>query len=316
MNEVSGGRREYTESDRKLMAFLAVDIAGSTEFKTRNADIMDYERHWARSVEKFFDNVNGKFLGSMRRESAASHPFKSLDIWKILGDEIIYQWEINRNGDGRENLLSLCRQFLLVVKEIDETMYKENGLRLKAVAWVAGFPIRNTEVNIHERRDFIGPDIDLGFRLGAVTRPGRMTVSMDLAQLLAEATPPRNETAPLDIHHVGWQRLKGINGGHPYPVYWVEIGAPGRFVPWEGFECGFTKEFMGERSGERSKDQLRVEIKKIRESLPPDLHLCEPYISLDDMPEEHKIVWKKWEEQKEKYDSYETGGEGMGEEEE
>ena len=94
----------------------------------------------------------------------------------------------------------------VIRRRLAEAIKKFNGgnssLRVKGTAWVAGFPVRNIELyipkNMHKNkaepecvRDFLGPSIDLGFRLSKKASEARLILSPSLAYLIASAAIER-----------------------------------------------------------------------------------------------------------------------------
>lgn len=81
-------------------------------------------------------------------------------------------------------------------------------------------------------KDYIGPSMDLGFRVAAKATPRKFTVTADLALMLAHADPPtsfftdklsRPFFSPVLIRYDGGAELKGVLGGKPYPVFWIDM---------------------------------------------------------------------------------------------
>ena len=62
--------------------------------------------------------------------------------------------------------------------------------------------------------DYLGPDVDLGFRLAHQAGPGQFIVSLNLAEALA-ALPEHRD---IRIHNVDQAVLKGVFHGRPYPL--------------------------------------------------------------------------------------------------
>jgi hypothetical protein len=136
-------------------------------------------------------------------------------------------------------------------------------LNVKGAAWLAGFPINNAEIilaarsqldtagylddpvaenyrllDAHEVRDsanlyladYIGPSVDLGFRLREHATPRRLIISADLAWLLCFghreiAASEQGKSKYSKMPYIGYDGrhgLKGILGGEPYPLVWIE----------------------------------------------------------------------------------------------
>ena len=149
-------------------------------------------------------------------------------------------------------------------------------------------PGRNGDVEL----DYIGPDLDIGFRLSKASRPGRVVLSMDLADVLTRDNTFPN---PLELHHVGWEILKGVFGDKPYPIIWAKKnGEEPHILPWEDHLCPLTESFLKE---ENKKDvrALRVLITSVRTEL-PQLELFPPYFTSEEMPQSHQEYWKGWKD--------------------
>lgn len=183
-------------------------------------------------------------------------------FWKGAGDELIYT---KRLEDHREALVCIqawmraLNGYRPVFKKNNPT------LDLKSTAWIAGFPVHNAEVFFRQKatsdeitvsdgdpiysnlvllqkyyedtsdkstiRDFIGPSIDTGFRLATLASPRKLVVSVDLALILAHSIPKQGAQfakdfhEKLQLHFDGEVGLKGVFGGTPYPVFWVDMAA-------------------------------------------------------------------------------------------
>jgi hypothetical protein len=151
---------------------------------------------------------------------------KKIPIWKAKGDELLYSIPI----PNRRYLHNLFVSFMKAVLETDKKLSQEGFIRLKSSAWIAGFPIRNrviqlpiTENASPANDDYLGPDIDTGFRLGAYTLAGFTVISIGLALLLSDIPQEINAVRALLI---GWEVLKGVWRGGAYPIIWVFLPAP------------------------------------------------------------------------------------------
>ena len=78
--------------------------------------------------------------------------------------------------------------------------------------------------------DFIGLDIDLGFRITKFARPSVMVLSLDtLEAVLGAANAGRAA-----LYLMGREPLKGVLFGRPYPIVWMhDAGERFGFLPWE-----------------------------------------------------------------------------------
>ena len=69
-----------------------------------------------------------------------------------------------------------------------------------------------------EAEDFLGPDIDIGFRLGPHVAANVLAVSAELAFILLDHEDSMGLSGRLRI--VGYKQLKGVWRGRPYPIIW------------------------------------------------------------------------------------------------
>lgn len=222
--------------------FFSFDIVNSTDYKQKNP------LHWPKRINRILDfikkNVNELLPGS--------------EIWRILGDEIIFIMPV-QNLEVLYGMILAIRKIL--VQTIDEIhSWDNNGiLSLKAVAWVAFITDNVNEdvsdnVNtageqsgeskwynysliyhidsIHGRyiSEFIGNDIDCGFRLRDYSVKGMLFVSFELAFLINKEIQKSNnsnnsgaENQNLFLQILGFKKLKGIWNNRPYPIIWCSL---------------------------------------------------------------------------------------------
>lgn len=76
--------------------------------------------------------------------------------------------------------------------------------------------------------DFLGPQIDTGFRLSTHATPRKLVISVEVAYLLAAAKMPTSEKFqgifdwPV-IYYDGRREFKGVLGSKPYPLFWIDL---------------------------------------------------------------------------------------------
>lgn len=229
-------------SDYRLRLFLSVDLAGSTAFKAGSGAVAagSTSPHplWISVIRRFYEGFPAtleKYYG--RRQIA--HGFSQEEtsqpkFWKTIGDEIIFCCRVMNSIH-----LSICvASFLDALKEYGEILSSsKHPLDTKGTAWVAGFPAVNvtaTQVRLStidflqeefeqdaddnpSKYDFLGPEIDSGFRVSAHSSPERCAISIQLAWLLARQS---GSFWPVDaFHYSGRHSLKGVINGRPYPVF-------------------------------------------------------------------------------------------------
>ena len=69
--------------------------------------------------------------------------------------------------------------------------------------------------------DFLGPDVDAGFRIAKFTQRRRLVVSAHLAWLLHRKRENWSEIEER-LRIVAYESLKGVWAGRPYPIFWYE----------------------------------------------------------------------------------------------
>lgn len=214
-----------------IRLFLSVDAAGSTEFKTgpaRRDSLL-----WLDVFRDFFRNFPIMMIGQVGMEFLAEDSLPEVAVWKFMGDEAIFV----AAPASPEEVTLLVRAHFNAMAAYEAEYLADLPLRLKGSAWLARFPSPNIEIEVPElarggkaQTDFIGPDIDLGFRLGKFAWPATVTVSLDLLDVVLRA----GNRDLMEFFLVGREPLKGVLFGRPYPAIWARpAGAAAGFMPWE-----------------------------------------------------------------------------------
>jgi hypothetical protein len=212
--------------------FLSVDISGSTEFKARFTG--QGAEGWLATFRTFFTSFPLMVAGQIGFEFLDQDETPAIDVWKVMGDEVVF---VAQPGSAEE-LTSMLIALLRTMRIYEDRHFADLPLRLKATAWLADFEGANIEIEIPElssgahgeHRDFIGPDIDLGFRISKFARPSSLTVSLDVAEAVLNAA----NTERASLYLMGREGLKGVMFGRPYPIVWMHAADDGfRFDAWE-----------------------------------------------------------------------------------
>ncbi len=206
----------------KLRLFLSVDIVGSSAFKYQQTT--GPGASWVFPFLSFyqaFPEFLDQAVDSLGLGKSKAIPLKKPQIWKALGDELIFVAELRQRREAELYLRSFRKAL-----QSASTNWQDNGhgFQFKGTAWLAGFPLGNVEVPITDSPgqlspmpDFVGPQIDAGFRLKDHATPRKLVISADLAYLLV-VTPE----SKLSLFFDGDQPLKGIMRGKPYPLLWLD----------------------------------------------------------------------------------------------
>jgi hypothetical protein len=303
---------------QQLIAFLSADMANATDFKSRHqsqyVDGTLVPPTWPRYFSEVFNRVLQKFDEELRQQRFTSTMVLSNTprLWKINGDELLFRELVIPGEDGLKWLALVASAFVQTVTRIDAEILAD-GCGLKGCIWTAGFPIRNKEIRVPTGQtvpiiradtsestlpdfdtgaffrdeeglvDYLGPDMDLGFRLAAIAPPGRVICSIDVAYLLMQRAEAPN------LYHVGWRVLKGVGGGAPYPVFWISSADDQRpRHPWEDRESGELKEYLNSRPLQRDDFLALSEAywSQLRD------YFQRPYRSPDEITPEHGRLWQ------------------------
>ena len=139
----------------------------------------------------------------------AGFPINNLSV--VIGYDDDLQRDIAHSGGPHTQTFLQHLKLFRLQKEIKEA--KENGTSKPAV-----------------QHEFIGPQMDLGFRVASKATPRRLMVSADLMYLIASTHETdgrrRSEMIQVDIEkHAGFDgttELKGVLSGTPYPLFWID----------------------------------------------------------------------------------------------
>ena len=226
LSDITSSISNTSQKPPQVVLFFSYDIVNSTEFKTTI-------NQWPTILSHIFQKV----------KHYVEEAIPSAEVWRILGDEIIFVTYVSWLDDLFAYVDNIFRVLQSICKEIrSETLfdrysdiapyahYLRSILGLKAACWIARI-IEQTEGNDTECEDnivtkyqlsnnrciteFLGNDIDEGFRLSKMVTQRRMVVSFALAYLLSEHTEYLNR-----LRIISYECLKGIWRNRPYPIIW------------------------------------------------------------------------------------------------
>ena len=213
----------------ELVLFISIDLTGSTAFKNaKNASTADSSKEplpWLSAFLLFYKGFPDVFFQKFNTSEKERRP----RFWKHIGDELLFYVPLKDNTHCVDVMIYLLQA---IQEYINSGDLRKNNLGLKCTAWTAGFPVNNFKFTVpdsngipkpstHDKDypiDFIGPDIDLGFRLTKYSSAQRCIISADLTYLLLNAP----STDSFKWHYSGRQELKGFHSRGGYPVIWLE----------------------------------------------------------------------------------------------
>ena len=250
--------KDYPQSlHPKHLIFLSIDAIGSTRLKTAFQEAFPNDPGkaavWAGMLLSFLPEtptllwknfqeqlkecpVGGCTENCMASDSKNPH----FSAWKYIGDEVVMVADLHCPKHPlffiqamRATLADLNKKFSKkkLPPEI-EKKGKDLQLQFKGAAWVAGFPVANMEVRlpgVTERqgdeafmvKDYLGPSIDLGFRIGKYASKSRLAISASLAFFLLLGKGSSAQQLPL--YSSGKVYIKGaLKDAHH--LFWVPVG--------------------------------------------------------------------------------------------
>lgn len=217
----------------RVILFFSFDVVNSTKYKSINY------YGWSYVLNKIFETLRIKVCDKIQ----------NAELWRVLGDEIIFIVQINTLDalyEYVDNIYSVLVENVEMIDNgclFDEIEYLEESVRgvlkgqniisLQASAWIGvvtdGRKIRDKSyrgevdnvLDIFEEKnqgkfyEFIGSDIDAGFRIKKFTRSKRLVLSFELANLIS-----KKEELCDNIYIITYKSLKGIWQERLYPIIW------------------------------------------------------------------------------------------------
>ena len=201
--------------------FMSIDLSGSTAFKSE-ATADRKGPAWVGAFEEFFREVPLIMMGQIAAAFMLEEEVPDCSVWKVIGDEIVF---LAHPKSARESQL-LVNAFYNTVINYDSKVFERWPLRVRGCVWAAQISSRNRQIEIPEMMgsdsaqtyvDYLGPDVDAGFRLAGCVGRGQVIVSSNLVQLFVGM----DESEGIQFHYVGRKVLKGVYKGRPYPLFLI-----------------------------------------------------------------------------------------------
>jgi len=231
----------------ECFVFFSFDLVNSTNHK--DVDKAD----WISLFRKFYD--------------AAAHSLRSLkgtknvSIWKYAGDEVLLYKRIRSTLELARCIPNAQDVVLDVTSQIQSRWAEYPPVSVKATVWSADIsdpasvPSDDSQVQARNLAiktlaattstdvasdgpagdaqvlDFLGPDIDIGFRIAQFSESGRVVVSAETSAILLHARnksdlnrPERRELSAIvdRLRVVAYRKLKGVWRERKYPIVWYQ----------------------------------------------------------------------------------------------
>lgn len=230
-SEINDSAEERTglEGYPRLALFFSMDIVNSTMYKEMTAS-------WPVIIRGLMEE--------MRKQVHRIPELEACILWRVIGDETVFVLPISLQkeiGDAVDSIFEVTQKlsvslkngaFFSLLEEQDITRHEINllkaqsSLSVKSTAWLAvinkkydsaydniTFSYSGSKHN-YRMKEYLGRDIDIGFRLKSFTQDRRLMVSLELAHfLLQEGKGP-------NLFILGYLRLKGVWNQALYPAIW------------------------------------------------------------------------------------------------
>lgn len=217
-------------SPDRAYLFVSFDLIEATAFKSMH-------KEWPVVISKFYEL-------SVRELQEVSPKFR---LWKLAGDEVLMYREIISFPKLAEDVKKIHLALNKVIEHLFNTFETtRNILSIKGAVWIArattippqemqkaltqaleGSWSAGGSVNVRiqvpldsnsNAIDFLGPDIDVGFRISEFADKRKLVISANLANILRTESPRSFNVSSLKI--VSLEQLKGVWNGRPYPIIW------------------------------------------------------------------------------------------------
>lgn len=235
--EVASAGKEHSENAEekeqmhypKVHLFFSFDIVNSTMYKALTGN-------WPLVIRSLLEDIRSR----VHRIDTLLASY----LWRVIGDEMIFVLPIQSETvlvDAVDAIFEVTQRIsislrsgrffdLIEDQSIQESeislLKSQNTLSIKAAAWIAVINDKNASPfdNItfdysassqnRSIREFLGKDIDAGFRLKEYTQDRRLCISFELAYLLLANNQNKN------LHILDYVRLKGVWNENLYPIIW------------------------------------------------------------------------------------------------
>lgn len=204
----------------KVVMFMSADIVGATDFKQQHS--LDNESlSWLEPFAAFFRDLPLVYMGKLGLAFEDADDLPEVAVWRVAGDEIVFTAEPKSASDADR----LAEAFVGLIDDYDVISSRKWGLHLRGCCWVANLRGENTEVDIPEISsrsgnragayvEYLGPDVDCGFRLLKHANSREVVVSLKLALAILN----NSDRGRLKFVNTGEAPLKGLFCKQRYPI--------------------------------------------------------------------------------------------------
>lgn len=214
-----------------LCLFYSFDIVDSTAYK---------------SVTIWWPIIIKELIEVIRKRVTKEQDLLNSQMWRVIGDEVIFVLPIQNTAmlaSSIDSIFVILQELVRSIKngsfidnlddqrirsDAELLKYQTAMLSLKCAAWIAAISDTNEGKygfynNISfdypgtsqgpEMHEYLGRDIDAGFRVKQNTMDRRLALSFELAYLLKDERKG-------NLYIIDYVRMKGVWGNSLYPVIW------------------------------------------------------------------------------------------------
>jgi len=216
----------------KQRIFLSIDAIDSTKIKSTLIEkVKKTSGIWAENISYFLHNVLFVYREKLRTLNF-EELHSTINLWKYIGDEVVLIAELGEEHHASVYVSALAE----TIKEFNtffdkKEPFNDSSLKLKlhfkGTAWIAGFPATNIELDLPDTnglmvKDFVGPSMDLGFRLSKFATHDRLIISASLAFFIAGVSNKEAPNFHISLCFGGMVDVKGVKNGE-HPLIWFSV---------------------------------------------------------------------------------------------
>ncbi|MCW2300762.1 hypothetical protein [Rhodococcus erythropolis] len=233
-----------TNGETVSQIFLSCDLTGSTDFKQSTGS--GKSGPWQKVFLQFYREFPQRIATTQVAQSTVDLSF---ELWKPIGDELIYTCAVRSEAD----VYRAVRTWIQAMKDYEKYSLDDTTMGTKGGAFIATFPGPDSRSSVprdpqsektdgdvvelnrkaHSRRnhrkylyDYFGPSIDTGFRVLSKCDSRYFTLSVEVAFAMSclHLTPALDQAkyGIDDLVLLDSTVLKGVWGGRAYPVLAID----------------------------------------------------------------------------------------------
>lgn len=221
----------------RLRLLISVDLVGSTALKQRSTMADGDIEPWLPWFSGFYDGfpllLDSQF--SRLPQPVDGYGAVAPSRWKYNGDEVLLHTCLTDYRQALTHIVALAKAIeewrarwasgLPEGHAATSRGKRPYPLDVKGCAWLAGFPVSNSAIGDKpdDPDDFIGPQVDLGFRIARFASRTQLVVDPSLAHMVAEAMAGTKGYEACPLQYLGRKRLRGILENLPFPLFALSV---------------------------------------------------------------------------------------------